>query len=114
MCPGWDNRTQKSISPKSCQSDNKNNKTTQNAPGAGVLPGVADFVFAFARFALGASVDSSSCSGLLEDEEVEEEESLEVDSERVCVVSGTTNCWGSCNGWSCSGEYGGEYIFGWV
>ena len=52
-----------------------------NAPEADVLPGVADFDFAFARFGLGAGVDSSSWSGLLEDEEVVEAvESLESDS----------------------------------
>ena len=56
------------------------NKKKLNVPEADVLPGVADFDFAFVRFDLGANVDSSSWSGLLEDEVVEEEESLEADS----------------------------------
>ena len=60
------------------QSDKKNHS---NAPEADVLPGVADFDFAFARFGLGACADSSSWSGLLEDEEVVEVvESLDADS----------------------------------
>ena len=54
-----------------------NKQNSFNAPVAEVLPGVADFAFAFDRFVLGACVDSPSWSGLLEDEEVvEEAESL--------------------------------------
>lgn len=72
---------------------------------AGVPPGVPDFGLAFARLPLGACVDSSSGSCRLEDKGVvEEEESVaeeELDSERGCVVSGTTNCCGSCSGWNC-------------
>ena len=63
-----------------------------NAPGAiiaGTLPGVPDFAFALARLALGADEESSSGTCRLEDEVVVEEDA---DSERVWVVSGTTNC----------------------
>lgn len=56
-------------------------KKPLNAPEVDVPPGVADFDFAFVRFGLGACVESSSRSGLLEDEEVlEEVESLDADS----------------------------------
>ena len=70
-------------------------KKRLNAPDvvvAGELADVPDFAFAFVRFALGADVDSSSGGCLLEDEVVAEEDLMEVESERVCVVSGTTNC----------------------
>ena len=80
-------------------------ETPTNAPEVDVLPGVADFDFAFARFGLGAGVDSSSWSSLLEDEEVVEVvESLDAGSK----ASGTTNCRGS--DWTCWELY----TFGWV
>lgn len=72
-----------------------NDKKTHNTPGvAGVLAGVPDFAFAFVRFVLGACVESSSGSCLLEDEVEEEESLLEVDADSggVCAASGTANC----------------------
>ena len=59
----------------------KDNRKPINAPEVDVLAGVSDFDFAFARFGLGAGVDSSSWSTLLEDEEVVEVvESLDAES----------------------------------